>query len=234
MYKRALLQVIFFGALTFAAFGQTPVTPATTVDSEPHHKLLLQNDKVRVYRLELAKNKATSPHRHAAPYVFIALTPATIANEVHGRASVVSTLEYGELRSSKGGFTVAERNAGSEPLSLIVVEMAGEVNRKDAFPSPEADFRMRNAAVGHLFETNDWRGYEMDIASEGTIGSHNEDNDRLIVAISEVHLRNDVEGKGSTRFDLAAGEVAWVAGKESVSSVNLGADPARFVVIEVR
>lgn len=224
--------VVLLGSAT-AVSGQSRNVSTRDLSQEPHHKLLFKNDKVRVYRLDLARTEVAAPHRHERPYAYIALTPATIANEVKGRAPVISSLEFGEVRTSKGGFTVAERNAGDEPLSVIVVEQADKMDHPGSFPTPN-DFRMHNAAIGHIFETDDWRGYELNIASQGTIQQHKEPYDRLIVALSDLHLRRDIEGKGAGALNMQMGEIAWLKGGDTEQTTNVGDATARFVVIEFR
>ncbi len=87
---------------------ERPPGPVEIVD-EPHHKLILKNQSVQVFRLRLLANEVTLPHRHRRFYAFISMDPAIIGNEVQGRQPVLTELKPAEVHTSRGGFTVAER-----------------------------------------------------------------------------------------------------------------------------
>jgi len=214
--------------------AQVDLPKAVDVAKEPHHKLLLENASTRVFRLALAKGESTQGHQHGRPYVFIALVPSMLSNEVPGRRPIISNLEYGELRSSKGGFSLTERNAGAEPADLVVIELKTHSHPSGGFATPEADYHYHNVMIGHLFETDDWRGYEINISSEGNVEKHKENCDRLIIAVSEAHLRNDVESKATSNLDLNPGEVTWFPAGDTISTVNVGSQPAKLIILEFR
>ena len=85
---------------------QTGETAPVAIDKEPHHSLAFENDCVRVFHLQLQPNEATKTHRHPSFYAYFSLQSVTISNEVAGHAPVITQLEPGELRTSKGGFNV--------------------------------------------------------------------------------------------------------------------------------
>lgn len=187
---------------------------------------------MKVLHLHLAPGEATERHQHTRPYIFVSLVPGKISNEVRGRTPKTSELEYGELRSSKGGFALAERNGGYAPLDLVVVELQKEVAPASQFTSEEADFKYHNVIVGHLLDGQGWRAYEINIASEGYTEKHLELYNRLMIAVSEVNLQMDVAAKGKSLLQLQPGDVRWFEGGDTVSSVNKGNGPAKFIVIE--
>jgi hypothetical protein len=92
------------------------------ISGEPHHSVWFENRDVRVFRLKLQPGEVTVPHRHKNLYAYLSLHPLTIANEVRGRPPVIVTLESSEVHTSKGGFTLAERNKSSGPADLLVIE----------------------------------------------------------------------------------------------------------------
>jgi hypothetical protein len=193
---------------------------------------VLEKPSFKVFRLELNAGQATLPHRHGHFYVFISIGSNRVSNEVNGRPAKVAELSDGELRTSKGGFTLAERNAGDAPLQLLVVEVVDSTNGSK-FATPMADFRFHDGAVGPLFESDVVRGYEVTLASQGRTEKHEEKYDRLLVALSELQLRNDVEGKGVVPIERKLGNVLWLQGNVTESLTNSGAR-ARFIVLEFR
>jgi anti-sigma factor ChrR (cupin superfamily) len=120
---------MIFGRAWFAIAAMAAAPSAQvaqeTIDlgKEPHHTILVQNSRTRVYRLRLAPGESTLRHEHTGFYAFVSLYDTTIQNEVLGRNPVVSQLAAGELHTSKGGFRLIEHNVSTEPAcEFIVVE----------------------------------------------------------------------------------------------------------------
>jgi uncharacterized RmlC-like cupin family protein len=163
-------------------------------------------------------------------YAFLSLRPVVIGNEVRGRQPVMTRIEAGELHTSKGGFTVAERNNSSEPADLLVIEAlkanAGEFN------SPMGGFRYHDAAFGELFQASAVRGYTMTIAAGGRTEQHGENYDRLLIAVSDLDFREDTASQSPSEFAMKAGEVRWIPRGQTHATTNIGASPATFITLE--
>lgn len=211
--------------------GQEP-PPAAVLEltKEPHHKLLFENPQVRVFRIELQPDEGTLPHRHERPYAYLSLHPATIANEVRGRSPVIVDLDAGEVHTSKGRFTLAERNKSPIPADLLFI-VAARDNIGD-FAAPMGGFRYHDAAFGELFQLPDMRAYSMVIAAGGRTEKHEERFDRLVVAISDLKLREDVPQQPSSEISMKAGEIKWFPRGTNHATTNTGNSPATFITFE--
>ncbi len=208
---------------------EPPSTPAEIV-GEPHHTLLLQNPEVRVFRLKLQPNEVTLPHRHNTFYAYLSLRPVEISHEVRGRQPVVTRIDASELHTSKGGFTVAERNNSSEPADMLVIEamkLSG-----GGFSTPMGGFHYHDAAFGTIFEASTVRGYTMTIAAGGRTEEHAENYDRLLVAVSDLKLRENVAGQPPSEVQMKAGEIRWISAGITHATENIGTSPATFIVLE--
>lgn len=219
-------------ALLVCAAAQAQESPAAPVDisAEPHHTVLLENPEVRVFRLELQPGKATVLHRHKNLYAYLSLRPVTIANEVRGRPPVIVSLEGSEVHTSKGGFTLAERNKSSQPADLLVIEALKSDGT--GFATPIGGFRFHDAALGELFEFPVMRGYTMTIAAGGRTEKHDENYDRLVIAVSDLKLREDLDGQPSSEIQMKAGDVKWFPRGASHATTNTGVSPATFITLE--
>ena len=215
------------------AKGQGAPPPVVDIVDEPHHRLLLNNPSVRVFRLHLQSNEATLLHSHKSFYAFISLRPVIIGNEVYGRQPVQTQLEANELRTSKGGFTLAERNDSAEPADLIVIEPMKTDDGED-FSKPMGRFRLHNAAFGDLLESPVVRGYTLAIASGGRVEMRHEDHDRLLIALSDLSLREETNGQANSTLQMKAGEVRWVEGGMTHATANVGTSPAALLTLEFR
>ena len=55
-----------------------------------------------------------------------------------------------------------------------------------------------------------------------------------MVAISDLDLRNDVEGKPASSAELKSGDIKWIAGGYTHMLTNVGKQQAKFVTLEFR
>lgn len=225
-----VLAVVFINSPNWS---QEDSTTPVEIAKEPHHTLLLQNPAVRVFRLKLQPEEVTLPHRHKSFYAFISLRPARIGNEVRGRQPVVTEMAAGELRTSKGGFTLAERNISTEPAEITVIEVV-KSDGESGFSTPVGDFPMHDAGIVELFETPVVRGYKLAIAADGRTGKHHEDYDRLLMALSDLKVRQEVNGQPASDLEMKAGDVRWVPRGATDATINVGGAPAALLTLEFR
>jgi len=214
-----------------AAQAQEGRLPASVdISDEPHHTVLFENPEIRVFHLELQPGEATVPHRHKNLYAYMSLHPSTIANEVRGRPPVIVSLEGSEVHTSKGGFTLAERNKSTEPADLIGIEAL----KSDGigFATPIGGFPFHDTAFGELFEFPVMREYTMTIAAGGRTEKHDENYDRLVVAVSDLKLREDLAGQPSSELQMKAGDVKWFPRGVNHATTNAGTSPATFITLE--
>ena len=218
--------LVILGVLLAASAPSQPID----ISSEPHHKLLLENDKVRVFRLNLQPKDATELHWHAGYYAYISFKPAEISNEVPGHPAVRTKLAENELHTSKGTFSLVERNTSANPAEMLVVEPLNlDVGR---FASPMGDFERHEALFGELFEAHVMRGYSMVLAPGGGIAEHTEKYDRLLIATSSLDLREDSEP--ARAMHLRTGAIKWLPKGPQRAMSNLGENRASFIVLEFR
>ena len=209
---------------------ESPSALVLDVSKEPHHKVVFENPQVRAFRLELQPGEGTLPHRHERPYAYLSLQTLTISNEVRGRPPVVVALEAGDVHTSKGGFTLAERNKSPAPADVIVIE-AQKADTGD-FATPLGGFRYHDAAFGELFQLPQMRAYSMVIAAGGHTEKHEERFDRLLVALSDLKLREDVAEQPSSEIVMKAGEIKWFPRGTNHATTNTGNSPATFITFE--
>ena len=77
--KRALLLFLLIPFLV----AQT--TTEVEITSEPSHHFSLENEFIRVFKVEVAPQASTLMHRHRHDYVFVTLGDAHVSNEVEGK-----------------------------------------------------------------------------------------------------------------------------------------------------
>jgi quercetin dioxygenase-like cupin family protein len=229
--KRALLLV---PVITLALLAQVPEVEIT---SEPSHHLALENEHIRVFKVEVAPHAATLMHRHRHDYLFVTLGDSRVSNEVEGKAPVELKLSDGETRFTPGNFAHVARNLSDQPFRNVTIELLQDDKVRTA-PSPwpmeggDQDFTGGHLKV--LFVRDAARVSEIDLQPGATQPSHRHDGPFLVVAITDLDFRSDREGQGPITTHMKAGEIKWLAGGYTHTLTNTGASPSRHVIVEFK
>jgi len=196
------------------------MAPALNIAHEPHHTVLLQNLKARVLRLTLQPNEETRLHRHDSYYAFVSLKPALISNEVPGHAPKITKLEARELHTSRGGFELVERNISAEPAEIVVVELLNPAPR--AFDSPMGGMPYRDALYSDLFEVPGMRAYSVFLLAGNRIQKREQKFDRIVLALKDLSLQVETDGRPADDLNLKAGEMRWLPGRRNGNDHQCG------------
>jgi len=115
--------------IVFALVWLLPMTaaaqsaPMVTMDEEPHHHLVLKNDIVKVYAIDLEPHDGFLMHRHDRDDIAIVLRDATTVNTSPGQADVLTISKTGDVRFSRSPRVHSVRNIGHTPYSIISVDL---------------------------------------------------------------------------------------------------------------
>src|SRR5216684_7442408 len=93
------------------------------ITSEPSHHLALENEFIRVFKVEVAPHASTLMHRHRHDYVFVTLCDAQVSNEVEGKPPVDLKLADGETHFVPGNFAHIARNLSDQPFRNVTIEL---------------------------------------------------------------------------------------------------------------
>src|SRR4051812_45986009 len=74
------------------------------ITQEEHHHLVLENDYVRVFHVEVAPHSETLYHQHDMDYVFVTLGDSVVESVRVGEKPMKLELKDGDTRFTKGGF----------------------------------------------------------------------------------------------------------------------------------
>src|SRR5439155_20914306 len=83
---------------------------AVEITSEPHHHLVLENQYVRAFKVEVGPRQATLMHRHRHDYWFVTIGATGVENDVEGKSPAKLQLSDGETWFLVGGFAHIARN----------------------------------------------------------------------------------------------------------------------------
>ncbi|HSA92710.1 MAG TPA: hypothetical protein VLE48_06840 [Terriglobales bacterium] len=224
-------------ALCLASAQTAP--QAVDVSAEPHHHLVLENEYVRAFRVEVPPNGATGLHHHAHDYVFVVLGAAEVANEVEGKPPARLQLADGEARYTEGGFAHVARNLASTPFRNVTVEILPAAKRRAAARKPGAGWErgvelFEGGSVDTIVVRGGLRVTETELKPGATQPKHTHSGPHLAIPLTDVELRSDAPGKPPRTIRFKSGETDWVAGRVTHTLTNVGNSTARYLAIEFR
>lgn len=206
------------------------------ITNEAHHHLAFENEHVRVFKVEVAPGDSTAMHRHRHDYVYVILGSADVSNDVEGKPPVELKLKDGEVGFLPGNFAHIARNLAAAPFRNVTIELLQDEKAHTA-PAPQWDeergLHVLNGGTQEiLFAKDGARVSEIELQPKGMIPTHHHKGPHLVVAITDLDLRSDIEGRGSLPSQLKSGEVKWVPGGYTHTLTNVGQKAARLVTIE--
>jgi quercetin dioxygenase-like cupin family protein len=238
MLNSALMKsrLIFPALLLVAIVLNAQNTTEVEITAEPHHHLALENAYVRVFKVEVAPHDATLMHTHHHDYIFVTLGSTEVSNDVKGKAPVELKLQDGEVRFVPGNFSHIARNLADTPFRNVTIELLqDEAARKTPPPAWDEDRGLHVFTGGTqdiMFVKDGVRVSEIDLQPGATIPSHHHSGPHLVVAVTDLDIRSDVEGKGPMPGHLKSGEVKWLPGGYTHTLTNTGKQEAKFVTLE--
>ena len=227
--KRVLflfLLIPFFAAQT---------TTEVEITSEPSHHLALENEYVRVFTVEVAPHALTLMHRHRHDYVFVTLGEAHVSNEVEGKPPVDLKLSDGDTRFVPGNFAHVARNLSDQPFRNVTIELMQDEKLRQSpshWPDESGEKSFPGGRSKILSVKDGVRISEVDLEPGAVVPSHHHDAPHLLVAVTDLDIRSDVDGMGPMPGKFKSGEVKWLPGGYTHTLTNVGKSPARFVTVE--
>ena len=173
--------------------------------------------------------------RQGHDYVYVTIGDAHLSNEVQGKPPADVRLSDGDTRFTPGNFAHVARNLADQPFRNVTIElMQDEKSRQTPshWPEESGEKNFPGARSKILFVKDGVRVSEVDLEPGAVVPSHHHDGPHLLVAISDLDVRSDVEGMDPMPGKFKAGDVRWLPGGYTHTLTNTGKSPARFVTVE--
>jgi quercetin dioxygenase-like cupin family protein len=209
--------------------------PEVEITSEPSHHLVLENEYVRVFKVEIAPQASTLMHFHRHDYVFVTVGDAHILNEVEGKAPVEVKFADGDTRFAAGNFAHVVKDLSDQPFRNLTIELLQDEKLRQTpshWPEETGERTFPGGSSKILFVKDGVRVSEVNLAPDATVPSHHHDGPHLLVAVSDLDLRSDVAGQEPMPGKFKAGDIKWLPGGYTHTVTNVGKSPARLVTVE--
>ncbi len=223
------------------------------ISEEPHHRLLLQNDFIRVYNVMVPPLDATLLHQHDHPYLYVTLGPADIINAIVGKPELHQILQDGETHYSPGHFAHVARTDSGMPFHNITIELLrpqGIAKNlcKEVLPGQPSECPQQqaagNAAKGKktppesadddvpYFETDEIRVDLFKVASGHDYVDAAPKVHALLVALTDANLDANLGGEHISF--LHGGDVLWLPAGEHRRIVDFLGTRSSFLLISFK
>jgi hypothetical protein len=237
VHIRALMCLFLLGS---CVAGQTAVDMA----GESHHKLLLENDRVRAFLVTLPPRQETPLVEHKHNFLTVTLNDSEIVIWNLGESPIMHfRFAQGDARFLMNGATRGMRNDSETEYRSVTVEFldpkvtsyghqpnTGQWTYGSGIIPPPVDPKAHfndemDAGQAVIHDTQLLSGEELRATDKDAhIAAE------LIIAVTDCDWR--IPDKA--RIHKASGEVWWLPGGRSGRMFNDGASAARFVLIEFK
>jgi quercetin dioxygenase-like cupin family protein len=221
-------------AILFLCFRLLAQTTPVEITAEPGHHLAFQNPYIRVFQVELAPHASTLLHIHRHDYVYVVLGAAEIENDEQGKPSVKMKLADGEANLPKGGFAHVLRNLADTPFRNVTIEVLRHPTGTRSHQSQRGVSTDSGYVIDTMFDTATVRVSDTKLNPGAILPRHRHRWPHLVVAVTDLDLRNQVKGKPAVEIHRKRGEVNWVKAGVIHALTNIGPEPARFISVEFK
>ena len=226
-------RVLFLFLLIPFLAAQT--TTEVEITSEPSHHFFLENEFVRVFKVEVAPHASTLLHRHRHDYVFVTLGDAHLSNEVEGKPPVDLKFSDGETHFVPGNFSHVAKNFSDQPFRNVTIELPQDERLRQTpshWPEEAGEKTFAGGRIKILFVKDGVRVSEVNLDPGAIVPSHHHDGPHLLVAVTDLDMRSDVEGMSPVPGKFKSGDVKWLPGGYTHTLTNVGKSAARLVTVE--
>jgi len=211
--------------------------PGVPISQEHHHHLVVENEYVKAYEVELPPHESTLMHQHLHDYIYVVLGDADITNAVAGKPEVHAKLPDLSVNYSPGPFAHIATNNADRPFRNITIELEhpqGAVKnfyssiREALSGGPNGE---RDLGVETVLETEEVRVLAVGVRPKSSWSPPRDDRNRLVIALDRIH---DTSAPRQKNSPFPAGMLSWVpAGKVwTFSNPALGVD--KLMVVEFK
>ena len=155
-----------------------------------------------------------------------------------GKPPVSLKLQEGETRFVPGNFAHIAKNLSDQPFRNVTIELMKD---EEAHQNPppkwdeERGLHVLNGGTQDIMFVKDGvRVSEVELQPGAMLPSHHHNGPHLLVAVSDLEVRSDVEGQGPMPGHFKSGDVKWLPGGYTHTLTNVGKSTAKFVTLEFR
>ncbi|MDQ1409940.1 MAG: hypothetical protein QOJ41_1675 [Acidobacteriaceae bacterium] len=211
--RRALAAAILCFPLVCGAQEQSPIP----LKSEPHHHLVLHNDFVNVYSVQVQPKDSVLLHKHEFDAIGIMLNDAEITVSGPGKPAAHHKVVGGQLRLQQAGYvhsTVIDGNSAyrNVTVELLLPQQEGRNVCASVIPAqplncPSAQADSAALSEQPQFETNQTKINLIRLKPQQSVTLDASAQSRLVVMLDDTVI---VTAENSPPKTLRGGDILWL------------------------
>jgi hypothetical protein len=244
--KLKFLRLLLAGMAVSAAalvWAQTKAAQGDAdVDADPHHRLILKNDLVRVFAVDIPAHQEIYL-RHQHNFLTVTLQGSRMVMWTEGTAPQLAfPINAGDTRFFLGGAAIGMRNDGASEYRNITVDFldpqvtnygyqyyrtggqAWDYGSSALAPPVDAQSAFVHALSLQRAVVRDVR-----LLPGGQLAPLDQTSKELLIAVTDLTLAT----ASGEEIRKRAGETVWLE-RRAAGLSNQGTDTARFVVVELK
>jgi oxalate decarboxylase/phosphoglucose isomerase-like protein (cupin superfamily) len=173
-------------------------------------------------------------HHHRHDYIFSVLGASKIENDIVGKDPFLRSFQDGETVFVPGPFAHTAKNLTDKPFEVVAVELMGDdpAQLSHKWDEDRALHILNGGTRDILFVKDGVRATDLQLNPGGVLPKHHHAGPHVVIAITDLHLRGDVEGKGPSQIEMKAGDAAWIKAGATHTLTNVGQQNARLITLE--
>jgi beta-alanine degradation protein BauB len=207
------------------------------MQDEPHHTILLENDYVRVYQVNLKPGESTLLHQHDRDYVVVTLDTSNIRNQRDGEEPKDWEFLEEDTRFVRGGYAHVATNLGDKlyrnitvelkrPVGPVVCEMGcgsrfkADENLPEGEEIPIRTLTLYTATQSFV----EFKSANLIVTRHSVLdstGPHSHSGPHLAVALNDIAFENRIDARPAGNVTLSQGQVAWITSTKEHELVDI-------------
>lgn len=203
---------------------------AVPIEQEPVHRLVLQNQSVRVFEIRLPPGNDTLWHVHRHDGISVRLADATIEDQPRDGQARTLRLSRGAVAygATPSVLTHRVRNVGETTFHNIYMELLPDQDGEGGRSTAKASDRPVE------FENDRVRALRRVLAPGESTGMHTHTSDGVAVPVTAGRLEIS-QSEGAVRTsEIKTGTVQWIRSGTTHALKNVGDAPMEIVDIELK
>jgi len=216
--------LLLITAISGIAVAQDKPVP---VEQEPHHRTVLQNSYLQVFRVKLAPGENSEMHTHAHNDAAVRLSNAKVRVDLPGKPNAAEEEVHQGAVSARtnepNAFTHKVNNIGATPFDVLDIQILKRPDGPEvkAFATPAA-------------ENPSMRVYRYELSPGESSPQHSHERPYLVVAANDMNLKMSSSDGRSMEDAPKAGDLHWVDRKLTHTRTNTGTKTAVIAEIELK
>jgi len=231
----ALLGVILYASLLLAQ-----VATPNEITTEPHHRLLLQNDQVRVFEVTLRPAEHFLV-KHQYNFLVVTLQDCEMVMWNEGESEIASfRFNQGDVRFFYAGAARGIRNDHTGEYRNITVEFLNAKVTTFGYQANTGKWEYGGSAIGPPVDANkkfhstlklgivdvsDVQLLQRDVLEPPDKGTF-----ELLIPVTDLDMTNGSD----LHVRKGSGDAWWIGDKRKADLMNTSPDPARFALVELK